>query len=90
MAKKRERLTVIFDVLQSISKNSNSIRLTKLLRRSNLSSQSFIDYYSKLNDLGFINEENNDGKRYAKLTEKGFRYLERYQIIAGFMEEFQI
>lgn len=82
MARKRERLEVIRD-------NNNSIRPTPLLRRSNLSSRSFLDYYQELLEKCFVKEAlDKHGRKYITLTDKGFQYLERYAIILGFVDEF--
>lgn len=88
---RRERLEVIFDILKLISDNHNSIKPTPLLRRSNLSSSGFFEYYAELVAKGFIKEMTNDrGKKYVTLTDKGFRYLEKYRQIRGLIAEFEL
>ena len=54
--KKRERLEVIFDILKIIAENHNSIKPTPLLRYSNLSSNSFSEYFLELSEKGFVKE----------------------------------
>lgn len=89
--KKRDRLQVICDILSIINDHHNSIRPTPLLRYSNLSSASFADYYRDLTTKGFIKEIIDDnGKTYVTLTDKGFRYLEKYKLILGFIDEFEL
>ena len=89
--KKRDRLEVIFDILDLISKNHNSIKPTPLLRYSNLSSTSFSEYYTELTSKGFIKEIiDSKGKKYITLTDKGFKYLEKYRLILGFIDEFEL
>ena len=53
-AKKRDRLEVVFDILKIIRDNHNSILPTPLLRKSNLSSNSFSEYYKDLISKEFI------------------------------------
>ena len=66
-----------------------SIRI--LLRRSNLSSQSFVEYYRELLAKGFIKEiVDKKKKRYITLTDKGFEYLEKYKKVLGFIDEFEL
>ncbi len=91
MNKKRDRLAVIYDILNIIREHNNSIRLTPLLRYANLSSNSFSDYYTELIAKEFVKEiiDKND-KRYLTLTDKGFKYLEKYKLISGFIEEFEL
>ena len=45
---RRDRLEVIFDILQIIRTNNNSIEPTPLLRFSNLSFKSFTEYETEL------------------------------------------
>jgi len=89
--KKRDRLGVIFDILDIINNNHNSIKPTPLLRYSNLSSNSFSEYCRELLSKGFIKEiVDEEGKKYITLTDKGFRYLEKYRAILGFIREFEL
>jgi len=91
MNKKRSRLEVIFDILSVINSSHNSIKPTPLLRKSNLSSGGFSTYYNELIAKGFIKEiRDNKGKVYLTLTDKGFKYLEKYRLISGFIDEFEL
>jgi len=91
MTRKRDRLEVIFDFLRIIQEHHNSIKPTPLLRKSNLSSQSFNEYSDELLNKGFIKEIiDKKGKKYITLTDKGFEYLEKYKRILGFIEEFEL
>jgi len=91
MNKKRERLEVIYDFLKIIQDNHNSIKPTPLLRKSNLSSQSFSEYFEELLSKELIKEmKNGKGRKYITLTDKGFRYLEKYKYILGFIDEFEL
>jgi len=91
MNRKRDRLEVIHDFLQIISNNHNSIKPTPLLRKTNLSSQSFSEYYEELLQKGLIKEiKNSKGKKYITLTDRGFKYLEKYKYILGFIDEFEL
>lgn len=89
--KKRDRLEVIFDILKIISDKNNSIKPTPLLRQSNLSTQSFNEYFMELIQKEFIKEiVDKKGKKYITLTDKGFKYLEKYKTIIGFIGEFDL
>lgn len=89
--KKRERLEVIRDILLIIRGHQNSIKPTPLLRYSNLSSQRFGEYLSELLEKGLVKElEDKKGRKHVTLTDKGFAYLERYQVIVGFIDEFEL
>jgi predicted transcriptional regulator len=91
MIRKRARLEVIFDILKIVRDHSNSIRPTPLMRYSNLSSANFSEYYSELIGKGFVKEVvEAEGRKYVTLTDKGFRYLEKYELILGFIREFEL
>ena len=88
MIKKRAKLEVIYDILNIIKSNKNSIKVTPLIRKSNLSSERFQEYLSELLAKEFVREiEDKDGKLIT-LSDKGFRYLERYKTITSFIEDF--
>ena len=89
--RKRERLEVIYDILKIISDHNNSIKPTPLLRYSNLSSSSFSEYYNELISKKLLKEiTDRKEKKYITLTDKGFNYLEKYRIILGFIDEFEL
>lgn len=85
--KKRERLVVIRDILNSI-RQSRNIKPTRLLYASNLSPQMFKEYINELISKKFISVEVNDKKKTFSLTKKGFSFLEEYQVIENFIENF--
>lgn len=87
--KKRDRLEIIHDILKTILDHNNSILPTPLLRFSNLSSQNFNEYLNELIKKGFIREiYDKKGRKYYSLTDKGFKFLEKYRKIREFLEEF--
>ncbi|MBC8494927.1 winged helix-turn-helix transcriptional regulator [archaeon] len=89
--KKRDRLEVIFDILKIIRAKNNSIKPTPLLRQSNLSSQSFTEYINELLKKEFVKEIlDKKGKKHYTITDRGFKYLEKYQTIIGFIEDFDL
>jgi predicted transcriptional regulator len=87
---KRGKLEIMRDMLNIVRENKNSIKSTPLLRKSNLSSERFQQYFSELLEKGFLKEiENKDGKSIT-LTDKGFKFLERYRAIVDFIDEFDL
>ena len=88
MAKKRERLKVIRDILEA-TKESRHIKPTRLLYASNLSPQMFRDYIDELIKKGFIKLEiEEDNKKFFSLTERGSKFLQEYKVIESFIENF--
>lgn len=88
MAKKRERLEVIKDILISIRDN-RKIKPTRLLYSSNLSPQMFKEYINELIGKGFIRLDIGDKeKKTFSLTKKGQEFLQEYKVIENFVENF--
>ena len=85
---KRNRLEIIRDILKIIQKN-HSIKPTPLLRKSNLSTSRFKQYYSELLSKEFIKETYGKNKKIT-LNEKGNKYLEKYSTIINFIDEFEL
>ncbi len=86
--KKRERLEVIHDILLIIKDNIRPIKKTPLLRKSNLSSSRFSEYFEQLMKDNFIETTEIKKESFIQLTEKGNNYLEKYRGILNFIEEF--
>ena len=77
MARKRERLEVIRDILMSIRQNKN-IKPTRLLYASNLSPQMFKEYINELIEKTFIKLDIDDKeKKTFSLTSKGNDFFRR-------------
>lgn len=88
MAKKRERLGVIRDILKTIS-DKRHIKPTRLLYSSNLSPQMFKVYINELIQKGFIKlEVDAKDKKNFSLTKKGRDFLQEYRVIENFVENF--
>ena len=88
MAKKRERLEVINDILKVIRENDNHIKPTRLLYASNLSPQMFKEYIEELISKKFIMQNEYEGKKTYSLTDKGYQFLEKYKTILDLIENF--
>jgi len=88
MARKRERLEVIRDILNAI-RNNREIKPTRLLYASNLSPQMFKDYVDELLNKDFVEIITKDKeKKFFKLKRRGNDFLEEYKIIENFVENF--
>jgi predicted transcriptional regulator len=87
-AKKRERLDVIKDILNTVKEN-RQIKPTRLLYASNLSPQMFKEYINELLEKKFIKLElDGKEKKFFSLTKKGQDFLIEYKVIANFIENF--
>lgn len=89
MGKKRTKLEVIRDILEVIKNKNGRIKPTHILYKSNLSYQMMGEYIDELKERGLVVEENlKNGQRTYSLTEKGFKFLEQYSMIADFTASF--
>jgi predicted transcriptional regulator len=88
---KRGKLEIIKDILKVVKDSHNSIKITPLIRKSNLSTERFNGYYNELKEKAMIIEKKDEqNAKTISLTEKGFRYIEKYANIIGFIEEFDL
>ena len=88
MSKKRERLEVIRDILNSI-REKRRIKPTRLLYASNLSPQMFKSYVDELLKKDFIKIEiDRKEKKEFILSKKGSEFLQEYVVIQNFVENF--
>jgi len=87
MAKKRDRLRIIYDILKAVHDKNNRIRPTHILYKSNLSHQMMEEYLSELMGKEFLVENKGENKTYS-LTQKGYDYLNKYKMIAEFTDSF--
>ena len=85
---KRGRLEIIYDILNILQNSHNGIKSTPLLRKSNLSTSRFKEYYLEMVDKGFVKENSVFGAKRIVIAEKGILFLEKYKVITGFVEEF--
>ncbi|MBU4308764.1 MAG: winged helix-turn-helix transcriptional regulator [Nanoarchaeota archaeon] len=86
---KRARLEIIRDILKMIQEN-RLIKVTPLIRKSNLSTSRFKEYYLDLLEKRLIREVSEKTGKKVALTEKGFRFLEKYKTIIDFIDEFEL
>jgi len=88
MKAKRDRLQVIYDILNSIKDRNGRIKPTHILYKANLSHKMMDEYLKELMEKGFVVEEvSKKGKTYS-LTQKGFEYLGKYNMMVDFVDSF--
>jgi len=88
MAKKRDRLKIIYDILKAVHDKNNRIKPTHILYKSNLSHQMMEEYLTDLMGKEFIIENIASGSKTYSLTQKGYDYLNKYKMIAEFTDSF--
>ncbi len=87
---KRNKLEIIRDILKIIQDHHNSIKVTPLIRKSNLSSTRFYEYLKEMQDKKLIQETINEKGKEIKITEKGQKYIREFHTIISFIEEFDL
>ena len=87
---KRNKFEIIKDILKIVQDDNNLIKPTPLLRQSNLSSSRFKEYFKELLEKEFIKEVNKSNGKFISLTDKGYRFLEKYKTIIMFIDEFEL
>jgi len=88
MSKKRDKLQIIYDILSVIKGKNGKIKPTNILYKSNLSNQMFQEYMNELMQKGFILENQAKNSKTYSLTQKGFDYINKYQMIVEFTNSF--
>ena len=88
MAKKRNRLQIIHDILKAVHDKNNRIRPTHILYKSNLSHQMMEEYLKELMEKEFLIENKTGDSKTYSLTQKGFDYLNKYKMITEFTDSF--
>jgi predicted transcriptional regulator len=86
---KRNKLEIIKDILTNIRDKRKTL-YTPLLRKSNLSTSRFQEYYDELKNKNFIIEEIQKNRKFIFLSDKGIKFIEKYNIIKGFIDEFEL
>jgi len=88
VAKRRNKLEIIYDMLKSIQDKRGEIKPTHLLYKSNLSYKNLMLYVGELMENGLIEEKTDDGQKRYILTIKGIDYLVKYNEIRKFSDSF--
>lgn len=88
MAKKRERLEIIYDILAVIQRQRNECKPTHILYKSNLSHQMMTEYLNELMANGLVTEKTVKNSKFYSLTDKGFGFLEKYKEAMEFVKGF--
>ena len=86
---KRNRLEIINDILMIVRK-FDGIRITPLIRKSNLSTAQFKKYFDEILEKGFVEEKQKGKEKLIFIREKGISFILKYRNIISFIEEFDL
>lgn len=87
MAKKRNKLEMIKDILEVLQKN-RQVKITHLIYKANLSSNSIKPYIDDLMKKNLIEQTTEEDKKLYKITIKGNEFLQEYNKIKAFAESY--
>ena len=90
MAKKRDRLEIIRDILNVIRDKNGRVKPTHILYKSNLSYSMMQDYLDELIEKKFIIEKNLEKSKTYEITTDGIQFLEKYNDVRNFMDSFGV
>ncbi len=87
-SKRRVKIEIIHDMLQSIHDKGGSIKPTHLLYKSNLSHAKMKEYLTELMEKEMVSEVEEKTKKMFSITEKGYNFLSEYERIKEFSDSF--
>jgi len=85
---RRTKIETIYDILVTIKAEDGRVRPTRLLYKSNLSHNKMMEYLSELMEKGMVYEEEEKGKKYYVITEKGVEFTSEYRRMRNFLGSF--
>ncbi|MGV8169640.1 MAG: winged helix-turn-helix domain-containing protein [Candidatus Nanoarchaeia archaeon] len=88
MAKKRERLDIIEDILLSIQSKNGEIKPTHLMYKSNLSHTQMKSYLEELIEKSLVQKISKKNYEYIIITDRGLEFLTKLKEMKAFDESF--
>jgi len=88
MSLRRDKITIIFDILNAIQAKGGKIKPTHLLYKSNLSHGRMKQYVDELISKGLLEEKENKDKKLYILTDEGYKFISDYANVKKFMDSF--
>ena len=88
MKEKRDRMRIIYDILQAIMDKRGRIKPTHLLYKSNLSHGRLVHYADDLVAKGFIRKDFDHESKFYVITDKGLQFIAEYRRMREFTESF--
>ena len=88
MARKRNRLDIISDMLQSIQNKGGRIKPTHLMYKANMSHAQLKSYLEELIEKDLVHEVKDNKNRYLIITDKGCQFIEKFNQMREFEKTF--
>ncbi len=91
MSGKRDKITIMSDILEIIRIKNNDAKPTNIMYKANLSHEMLIEYITELKQKELLIETiDKNEKRTYRLTEKGFKFLNDYKQMRGFLASYDL
>lgn len=91
MSGKRDRIAIMNDMLELIRNKNDKAKPTHIMYKANLSHEMLKEYTAELIKKEFIKEtKDKEGRRTYSLTEKGYKFLNDYKQMKGFLMAYDL
>lgn len=87
-SKRRDKVTIIYEMLCAIMKKGGRIKPTHLLYKSNLSYKRMLPLLDELQNKGLVDEEKCGDKKIYTLTDEGSEFIREYKRMKEFVDSF--
>ncbi|MBN2458570.1 hypothetical protein JXB31_05575 [Candidatus Woesearchaeota archaeon] len=88
MSKRRDKISIIYDMLVSIVRKGGMIKPTHLLYKSNLSHKRMVPLIDELTRRGLMSEHLYENKKMYKITDQGRQFVIQYKKMKEFVDSF--
>jgi predicted transcriptional regulator len=88
MQRKRSRLDIVYDMLQTIGNKGGRIKPTHLMYKANLSHTQMKLYLDDLMQKELVEEETIKGRKMLVITNKGFAFIQKFNQMKEFEKTF--
>ena len=90
MNNKRNKPEIILDILLAISNANNHIKVTHILRKANISHETFKKYSKELESKDYIKITEIKKQFFYSLTSKGYQQISKLKPLREFMKSFNL
>ncbi|MDP8023388.1 MAG: DUF4364 family protein [Nitrososphaeria archaeon] len=84
----RSRIRIIADLLLTLEQSNDGLKITELVRRSNVPYVRLTEILEELEKKGLIRQINGEEGQVYIITQKGIKFLNEYRKFSKFAEGF--
>ncbi len=84
----RSRIRIIADLLLTLEQSNDGLKITELVRRSNVPYVRLTEILEELEKKGLIRQINEEEGQVYIITQKGIKFLNEYRKFSKFAEGF--